>query len=155
MAETKRMYRERVTEQNQEHNGGNYWIGTSGGSAFGHSGRNPGGLRIGGHPGQQSAFQVMGERKYQDFRHDKTLDIRQFQMAFRRLRQFSAKLDVAKTELDLDKTIDSTCNNGGYGGYDYDDDYDSWGDDWDDDDWDSDWGTDSWDSGYTDWDSDW
>ena len=114
MAETKRMYRERVTEQNQEHNGGNYWIGTSGGSAFGHSGRNPGGLRIGGHPGQQSAFQVMGERKYQDFRHDKTLDIRQFQMAFRRLRQFSAKLDVAKTELELDKTIDSTCNNGGY-----------------------------------------
>ena len=114
MAETKRMYRERVTEQNQEHNGGTYWIGTSGGSAFGHSGRNPGGLRIGGHPGQQSAFQVMGERKYQDFRHDKTLDIRQFQMAFRRLRQFSAKLDVAKTELDLDKTIDSTCNNGGY-----------------------------------------
>ena len=114
MAETKRMYRERVTEQNQEHNGGNYWLGTSGGSAFGHSGRNPGGLRIGGHPGQQSAFQVMGERKYQDFRHDKTLDIRQFQMAFRRLRQFSAKLDVAKTELDLDKTIDSTCNNGGY-----------------------------------------
>ncbi|MBQ9233362.1 MAG: VWA containing CoxE family protein [Lachnospiraceae bacterium] len=114
MAETKRMYRERVTEQNQEHNGGNYWIGTSGGSAFGHSGRNPGGLRIGGHPGQQSAFQVMGERKYQDFRHDKTLDIRQFQMAFRRLRQFSAELDVAKTELDLDKTIDSTCNNGGY-----------------------------------------
>ena len=114
MAETKRMYRERVTEQNQEHNGGNYWIGTSGGSSFGHSGRNPGGLRIGGHPGQQSAFQVMGERKYQDFRHDKTLDIRQFQMAFRRLRQFSARLDVAKTELDLDKTIDSTCNNGGY-----------------------------------------
>ncbi|MBQ9609973.1 MAG: VWA containing CoxE family protein [Lachnospiraceae bacterium] len=114
MAETKRLYRERVTEQNQEHNGGNYWIGTSGGSAFGHSGRNPGGLRIGGRPGQQSAFQVMGERKYQDFRHDKTLDIRQFQVAFRRLRQFSTKLEVPKTELDLDKTIDSTCNNGGY-----------------------------------------
>ena len=114
MAETKRLYRERVTEQNQEHNGGNYWIGTSGGSAFGHSGRNPGGLRIGGRPGQQSAFQVMGERKYQDFRHDKTLDIRQFQMAFRRLRQFSTKLEVPRTELDLDKTIDSTCNNGGY-----------------------------------------
>ena len=38
----KRMFRERVTEQNSEHNGGNYWIGTSGGSAFGHSGRNPG-----------------------------------------------------------------------------------------------------------------
>lgn len=114
MAETKRMFRERVTEQNTEHNGGNYWIGTSGGSAFGHSGRNPGGLRVGGQSGMQSAFQVIGERKYRDFRHDKTLDIRQFQLAFRRLREYSSKLDIAKTELDLDQTIDSTCNNGGY-----------------------------------------
>lgn len=114
MAETKRMFRERVTEQNTEHNGGNYWIGTSGGSAFGHHGRNPGGLRVGGQSGMQSAFQVIGERKYQDFRHDKTLDIRQFQVAFRRLREYSSKLDVARTELDLDQTIDSTCNNGGY-----------------------------------------
>lgn len=114
METTKRMFRERVTEQKQEHNGGNYWIGTSGGSAFGHSGRNPGGLRVGGKPGMNSAFQVIGERKYEDFRHDKTLDIRQFQVAFRRLRQFSTKLDVQKTELDIDKTIDATCNNGGY-----------------------------------------
>lgn len=114
MEETKRMFRERVTEQKEEHNGGNYWIGTSGGSAFGHSGRNPGGLRVSGKTGMQSAFQVIGERKYQDFRHDKTLDIRQFQVAFRRLRQFSTKLEVPRTELDLDKTIDSTCNNGGY-----------------------------------------
>ena len=114
MAETKRMFRERVTEQNTEHNGGNYWIGTSGGSAFGHHGRNPGGLRVGGQSGMQSAFQVIGERKYADFRHDKTLDIRQFQVAFRRLRLFSTKLDVPKSELDIDKTIDSTCNNGGY-----------------------------------------
>lgn len=113
MAETKRMFRERVTEQNSEHNGGNYWIGTSGGSAFGHHGRNPGGLRVGGQSGMQSAFQVIGERKFADFRHDKTLDIRQFQVAFRRLRQYSTKLDVAKTELDLDGTIASTCNNGG------------------------------------------
>ncbi len=114
MAETKRMFRERVTEQNTEHNGGNYWIGTSGGSAFGHSGRNPGGLRVGGQSGMQSAFQVIGERKYRDFRHDKTLDIRQFQVTCRRLREYSSKLDIAKTELDLDQTIDSTCNNGGY-----------------------------------------
>jgi len=114
LEETKRMFRERVTEQKEEHNGGNYWIGTSGGSAFGHSGRNPGGLRVSGKTGMQSAFQVIGERKYQDFRHDKTLDIRQFQVAFRRLRQFSTKLEVPRTELDLDKTIDSTCNNGGY-----------------------------------------
>ena len=114
MENTKRMFRERVTEQKQEHNGGNYWIGTSGGSAFGHTGRNPGGMRISGASGMRTAFQVIGERKYMDFRHDKTLDIRQFQMAFRKLRQFSTKLEVPRTELDLDKTIDSTCNNGGY-----------------------------------------
>ncbi len=112
--ETKRMFRERIAEQKEEHNGGNYWIGTSGGSAFGHNGRNPGGLRVSGKTGMRSAFQVMGERKYADFRHDKTLDIRQFQVAFRKLRQFSTKLEVPRTELDLDKTIDSTCNNGGY-----------------------------------------
>jgi len=112
--ETKRMFRERITEQNSEHNGGNYWIGTSGGSAFGHSGRNKGGIRVGGKPGFRSAFSVNGERKYIDFRHDKTLDIRQFQVAFRKLRQFSSKIEAAKTELDLDETIDKTCNNGGY-----------------------------------------
>ncbi len=114
MNETKRMFRERISEQNTEHNGGNYWIGTSGGSAFGHSGRNKGGIRVGGTTGMRSAFAVNGERKYVDFRHDKTLDIRQFQVAFRKLRQYSSRLDIPETELDLDKTIDSTCNNGGY-----------------------------------------
>lgn len=110
----KRMFRERVTEQNSEHNGGNYWIGTSGGSAFGHSGRNPGGIRVGGNPGMHTAFSVMGERKYQSFRNDRALTNRQFQIAFRRLRQYSARMDVAKTELDIDKTVESTCNQGGY-----------------------------------------
>ncbi len=110
----KRMFKERITEQTSEHNGGNYWIGTSGGSSFGHTGRNPGGIRVGGQSGQRTAFSVMGERKYQDFRHDKALNMRQFQVAFRRLRQFSARIDIPKTELDIPKTIDSTCNNGGY-----------------------------------------
>lgn len=110
----KRMFKERISEQNSEHNGGNYWIGTSGGSSFGHSGRNVGGIRVGGRSGMRSAFSVMGERKYLDFRNDRTLNIRQFQVAFRRLRQYSSKIDVPKTELDIDKTIDSTCNQGGY-----------------------------------------
>ena len=66
--EVKRMFRERLSEQKSEHNGGNYWIGTSGGSAFGHHGRNVGGIRVGEQGGMQSAFQVMGERKYEDFR---------------------------------------------------------------------------------------
>ena len=66
MAETKRLFRERISEQHTEHNGGNHWIGTSGGSAFGHHGRNPGGIRVSGQTGMQSAFQVLGERKYED-----------------------------------------------------------------------------------------
>ena len=112
--EVKRMFRERLMEQNSEHNGGNHWIGTSGGSSFGHHGRTVGGIRIGEQGGMQSAFQVMSERKYEDFRNDKVLNMRQYQVAFRRLRQYSSRLDVPKTELDIDKTIDKTCNNGGY-----------------------------------------
>lgn len=112
--EVKRMFRERLSEQKSEHNGGNYWIGTAGGSAFGHHGRNVGGIRVGEQGGMQSAFQVMGERKYQDFRNDRVLNMRQYQVAFRRLRQYSSRLDVPKTELDIDKTIQKTCDNGGY-----------------------------------------
>ncbi len=112
--ETIRKFKERSKEQDSEHNGGNYWIGTMGKTSFGNTGGNVGGVRVGGKTGYQSAFQVIAERKYQDFRDDKTIDNRQFQMAFRRLRQFSTKLDVPETELDLQGTVDETCNQGGY-----------------------------------------
>lgn len=113
-AMVKRMFRERLSEQKNEHNGGNQWIGTAGGSSFGHHGRNVGGIRVGGMSGMQSAFQVMGNRKFEDFRNDKVLNIRQYQVAFRRLRQYSSRLDVPKTELDIDGTVRKTCDNGGY-----------------------------------------
>ena len=41
------------------------------------------------------------------------LDIRSFQMAFRKLRQFSSRNDGPKTELDIDATIQQTCDNAG------------------------------------------
>mgnify|MGYP004610966213 FL=1 len=113
-ATVKRMFRERIAEQKTEHNGGNQWIGTAGGSAFGHHGRNVGGIRVGAMSGMQSAFQVLGDRKFEDFRNDKVLNTRQYQVAFRRLRQYSSRMDVPKTELDIDGTIQKTCNNGGY-----------------------------------------
>ena len=106
-------FRERLRDQDSEHNGGNFWIGTMGKTAFGNSGNFVGGIRVGGAPGNQSAFEVIGARKYRDFRHDKVIDNRQFQAAFRKLRQYSSRLDVPKTELDLDGTIDKTCKNGG------------------------------------------
>ena len=106
-------FRERQKDQESEHNGGNQWIGTMGNSSFGNLGGHMGGVRIGGTTGYQSAFQVIGERKFRDFRNDRVLDNRQFQVALRKLRQFSTRLDVPKTELDIDETINKTCNNGG------------------------------------------
>lgn len=107
-------YKQRLKDQDSEHNGGSYWIGTMGKTSFGNTGGNVGGIRVGGATGYQSAFQVVGARKYRDFRDDRALDNRQFQLAFRKLRQFSSKLDIPKTELDIDGTVDATCNNGGY-----------------------------------------
>ena len=107
-------FKDRLKDQDSEHNGGSYWIGTMGKTSFGNMGGNVGGVRVGGKTGYQSAFSVVGARKYRDFRDDRMLDNRQFQLAFRKLRQFSSKLDIPKTELDINGTIDSTCKNGGY-----------------------------------------
>ncbi len=112
-AEIQKMFLERLEEQKEEHNGGSYWVGTGGVSVFGNSGFSPRGIRVGGEGGKRRAFQVASERKFRDFRQDNTLDTRQFQMAFRRLRQFSAKAKEAKTEFDIDGTIRETCDNAG------------------------------------------
>ncbi len=112
--DVEKKYKQRLKEQDSEHNGGCYWIGTMGKTSFGNTGGNIGGIRVGGSTGYQSAFQVVGARKYRDFRDDRMLDNRQFQQALRKLRQFSTKLDIPKTELDINGTIDETCNNGGY-----------------------------------------
>ena len=108
-----RMFEERLREQTEEHNGGSYWIGTRGYSNFGNSGHSPQGIRVGGQSMYRRAFQVAGERKYRDFRKDNVLDIRQFQMAFRLLRQYSAQTMGEKTEFDVDGTIRDTCDNAG------------------------------------------
>ncbi|MBQ4468136.1 MAG: VWA domain-containing protein [Firmicutes bacterium] len=109
----RQMFRERLQEQTEKHDGGNYWVGTGGTSPFGHGGYNPAGIRVGGQGRHQSAIQIAGERNFRDFRQDNELDTRQFQMAFRKLRQFSSRVDAAKTELDIDATIDATCDNAG------------------------------------------
>ena len=106
-------FKDRLRDQDTEHNGGSYWIGTMGKTMFGNTGGNMGGIRVGGQTGYQSAFEVVGARKYKDFRDDRVLTNRQFQLAFRRLRQFSTRLDIPETELDIDRTVDKTCNNGG------------------------------------------
>lgn len=113
-AQIKEEYEEVKKKQDSEHNGGSTWIGTMGKTAFGNLGGNLGGIRIGGSTGYQSAFEVIGERKFRDFRNDRILDNRQFQVALRRLRQYSARMDLPEDELDLDGTVRKTCDNAGY-----------------------------------------
>ncbi|MFR9144046.1 MAG: VWA containing CoxE family protein, partial [Lentihominibacter sp.] len=107
------MFEERIKEQKEKHDGGCYWIGTGGTSVMGRGGFHTSGIRTGGPSRHKSAVQVAGERNFKDFRQDKILDIRQFQMAFRRLRQYSSRVDAQETELNIDKTIDETCDNAG------------------------------------------
>lgn len=61
----------------------------------------------------EDALRLARERRFRDFRVDTVLDIRQFQMAFRRLRRVSSRLELPETELDIDQTIDKTAKNGG------------------------------------------
>lgn len=111
--EIEQMLRERMNEQTEEHNGGNYWVGTHGMSVFGNSGLSPKGIRVGGQSMYKRAFRVAGERKFRDFRKDNMLDTRQFQVALRKLRQFSGLVDLPPTEFDVDNTIKDTADNGG------------------------------------------
>ncbi|KJR48564.1 hypothetical protein UF75_1092 [Desulfosporosinus sp. I2] len=104
---------ERLRTQDGAHHGGGNWIGTGGTSPFGHSGFHPGGVRIGGESYGQSAVKVATERNYRDYRSDETLGVRQFEVALRKLRQFSTRLDGVKDQLDLEDTIDETCKNAG------------------------------------------
>lgn len=109
----KKMLEERLAEQTEEHHGGNYWVGTGGTSPFGHSGYHPGGIRIGGESRNHSAVKVAGERQFRDFRNDAVIDTRQFQLALRKLRQFTTRLEGARTELDIDGTVQATSKNAG------------------------------------------
>ena len=111
--EIEKMFAERLKGQDAEHNGGRKWVGTEGYTPFGHRGKQLGGIRVGGKSNYRSAYRVAGERKYRDWRKDNTIDSRQFQMAFRSLRQLSSNSDEPKTELDIDATIRKTCDNAG------------------------------------------
>ena len=112
-AEIEDMFQRRQKEQKTAHNKGTYWIGTHGMSVFGNTGLSPDGIRVEGDSMSKRAFRVAGERRFRDFRKDNTLDTRQFQVALRRLRQFSGLIDLPETEFDVDKTIHDTADNGG------------------------------------------
>ena len=111
LEELLREFEKRLKEQNERHDGGNYWIGTGGTSPFGHSGKNPQGMLVGGPGGMRSAVRIAEQRYFRNYRDDVTLDIRQIKVALKQLRQLNRA--GPEDELDLDRTIDATCKNAG------------------------------------------
>jgi uncharacterized protein len=111
LAELLKKLEERLKEQTGQHDGGSKWIGRFGTSPFGHSGKAPGGIRIGGESKNNSAMKVASERRFQNYRSDLVLDVRQIKMAMRGLRQLNRV--GLEDELDLEKTIKASADNAG------------------------------------------
>jgi uncharacterized protein with von Willebrand factor type A (vWA) domain len=111
LEELKKLFEERMNEQKERHDRGNKWIGTAGTSPFGRQGEANEGIRTGGTGGNRSAVQVADARQYRPYRSDLALDMRQMEMALRRLRMWHR--EGAEEELDLDGTIDKTASNAG------------------------------------------
>lgn len=109
--ELMRRFLETLAEQDERHDGGNRWVGTGGRSPYGHGGVHPTGIRVGGPGRSRSAMKVAEERRFEDYRTDVRLDVRQVKVALKRLRQLIRRGPA--TELDLDDTIDETCRNAG------------------------------------------
>ena len=109
--ELRRLFEERLREQRERHDRGGKWIGTGGFSPFGHGGLPRPGIRVSGEGGNRSGWKVAQERRYAAYRDDLVLDVRQMQVALRKLRAFAR--EGAAEELDLDETIAETAKNAG------------------------------------------
>lgn len=106
-----------LEEQKERHEGGSKWVGTGGTSPFGNSGNNPAGVKIGakdGMPpaGNKTAAKVWDKREFKNYDDNLELNTRNTQMALRRLRILTR--EGVEDELNLNATIDRTCNNAGY-----------------------------------------
>jgi uncharacterized protein with von Willebrand factor type A (vWA) domain len=111
MEELRRLFEQRLREQKERHDGGNRWIGTGGTSPFGANGAHPTGMRVGPMGGGRSAMAIADARAYRPYRSDLVLDVRQIEVALRKLRAFAR--EGVHDELDLDGTIDKTSKNAG------------------------------------------
>jgi uncharacterized protein len=112
LEEVLRRLEERLREQRERHDGGNYWVGTGGTSPFGRGGFNPSGVQVGAPSGGGSgAMKTADARRYRPYRSDLVLDVRQIEVALRKLRAFAR--EGAERELDIDASIDATARNAG------------------------------------------
>jgi uncharacterized protein with von Willebrand factor type A (vWA) domain len=109
-----KMLEERLREQKERHEGGSHWIGTGGTSPFGTGGYHPSGISIkhnqsSSSGGARTSLRSIDARDYRAYRDDVVIDIRQTQMALRKLRQLMP--DKRRHELDLNATVDATARN--------------------------------------------
>lgn len=111
MESLKKLFEERMQQQKGRHEGGNRWIGSGGTSPFGQQGQNPSGLRVGQRGGGRSAMGIADARSFRPYRSDLLLDIRQIEVALRKLKAFQR--EGQPDELDIDGTIDATAKNAG------------------------------------------
>jgi uncharacterized protein with von Willebrand factor type A (vWA) domain len=111
LGELRRLFEQRMREQTERHDGGNRWIGTGGTSPFGAHGAHPTGVRVGPDGGGRSAMAVADARAYRPYRSDRVLDVRQIEVALRKLR--ALRREGPEVELDIEETIDRTAKNAG------------------------------------------
>jgi len=112
MEEMMRMFRERLKDQKERHDGGSKWIGTGGRSPFGAYGYYPGGIRVGG--GRLDGIGGPRWRRRGDSRatgNDVILRYAPDQGGPQKLREL--KRDGLVEELDIEETIDKTAKEGG------------------------------------------
>ncbi len=104
-------FKERLKDQDERHDGGSKWIGTGGTSPVGHSGHNPGGMRVGGMSKSKSAVKVAGERRYRDYSVDSPLTNASIGEALKRLRNLIPT--GPRDQINVDESIYQTVKNGG------------------------------------------
>jgi uncharacterized protein with von Willebrand factor type A (vWA) domain len=109
--ELMRRFLETLEEQDERHDGGGKWVGTGGRSPFGHGGEHPTGIRVGGESKSRSAMKVAEDRRFEEYRTDAALDLRQTKVALKRLRHLTRS--GPQDQLDIDASVDETCKNGG------------------------------------------
>ncbi|OLS12822.1 MAG: VWA containing CoxE family protein [Promethearchaeota archaeon CR_4] len=78
----------------------------------GKGGKGKDGTNTGGTSSGQAAMMVASERRFHNMRNDLILDTRHFQVALKKLRKLQRVGPI--DELNLDKSIDLTCRNGGW-----------------------------------------
>lgn len=109
----RKMMAERLKEQHEQHHGGNKWIGTGGTSAFGHSGysRRASAWADRAKTGARCRWRNSGITAISaTMRSSRSGSSR---WLLKKLRLLSCREDGPKTELNVEKTIEKTCDEGG------------------------------------------